>query len=130
MGAGCLVMPVELAEVNASIRDADDAIERLVGIRDALLQEQARLASDLPQTPRQCLEALRAHAVARVKAGRDVEYVVGEHLTTACRRDSESWFWLVTRNSYESKRTMEEVIAEIAEATMFAENVEKGLEGR
>ena len=112
---------MNLEECRAAIHIAVGVSKNIDDAVAALRQEEARLEAGLALTPRELVEALRAHARRRVEMGRRVEFVRQDQWVMASPYDGA---WRFNTARYEQKASREHVLDWVAEATAFAANVD------
>ena len=106
------------------IRSALRQIDALEAVREALKQEEAKLADDLPLTPEAAVEVLRAHARGCLARNENFDLFDGMSQWVQAYRQGDHWaVYRKCLNPYTTGMSVAELAREIDSAIAFPMNV-------
>lgn len=115
-----------LAEADATLARVAEMVKESMSVLAGWQEERARIAAGLTLSPRDHLEALRAHAICRAREGKSVVFfdLMGGYVIHADPRPSKyagAWELLGDRSSW--YEPFERVLKRLESATMFSAEV-------
>jgi hypothetical protein len=118
--------PMNLIEADATLARVAGMVKETTRVLAFWQEERARIAAGLTLSPRDHLEALRAHAICRAREGKSVEFfdLTGGYVIYAepCPSKYEK-AWELYGNSSSWYEPLERVIERLESATMFSAKV-------
>ena len=121
-----------IQDIDSRLKTLKEAISTCKELEQDLKNERARLVIESPLSPRDMIEALRAHCIAQVLCGKRVSFYTEDALVTVSLQydnsdsDKPNWrrYWGGHGgNSYSSDCDKEDILKEIATAIAFPVNI-------